>query len=149
MARAPSTFREQPSRADVRLRRNRPEDIIQRAVFDHLRVRCAPGVYAFHVPNGGRRSRVEAAILKGLGVRAGVPDVMAVKDGRTYGLEVKAPGGRLSAAQRSAHAALRAAGAIVVTSYGLDDAVAQLERWGLLRGQASIPANRVWEPRRQ
>jgi hypothetical protein len=84
-----------------------------------------------------------------LGVRAGVPDVIAIKDGRTYGLEVKAPGGRLSAAQRSAHAALRAAGASVVTSYCLDDAVAQLERWGLLRGQASLPADRVWEQTRQ
>jgi hypothetical protein len=138
MARAPSTFRQQPSRADVRRRRNRPEDLIQRAVFEHLALRSTPGVFAFHAANGGWRSRIEAAILKGFGVRAGVPDLIAVKDGRTYGLEVKAPGGRLSAAQRSAHAALRAAGANVVTSYSLDDAVAQLERWGLLRGKASI-----------
>jgi hypothetical protein len=121
------------------MRRARLEDIIQRAVFEHLRVRCAPGIFAFHPANGGWRSRIEAAILKGLGVRAGVPDVIAVKDGRTYALEIKRPGGRLTAAQNAAHAALRAAGATVVTSYSLDDAVAQLERWGLLRGKASIP----------
>ena len=150
MARTPSTFRQQRTRADVRPRpRNRPEDIIQRAVFEHLRIRSAPGIFAFHPANGGWRSHIEAAILKGLGVRAGVPDVIAVKDGRTYALELKPPGGRLTAVQNAAHAALRAAGAIVVTSYSLDDAVAQLERWGLLRGQASIRANRVWEQRRQ
>jgi len=135
-AHASSTFRQQASRADVRPRRNRPEDIIQRAVFEHLRVRCAPGVFAFHPPNGGWRSRIEAAILKGLGVRAGVPDVIAVKDGRTYALEIKSPGGRLTAAQNAAHAALRAAGATVLTSYSLDDAISMLEEWGLLRGRA-------------
>jgi hypothetical protein len=110
--------------------------MIQRAVFDHLHVRCAPDVYAFHVPNGGARSPIEGAILKGLGMRAGVPDVLAIKDGRTYGLEVKTPGGRLSAAQRSAHVALRAAGATVATAWGLDDALKTLETWGLLRGKA-------------
>jgi hypothetical protein len=121
----------------VRPRRNRPEDIIQRAVFEHLRVRSAPGVFAFHPANGGWRSHIEAAILKGLGVRAGVPDVIAVKDGCTYALEIKPPGGRLTVAQIDAHAALRAAGVNVVTSYGVDDALAQLEAWGLLRGQAT------------
>jgi hypothetical protein len=88
--------RQQPTRADVRLRLTRPENLIQRAVFEHLRVRSAPGVFAFHPANGGWRSPIEAAILKGLGVRAGVPDVIAVKDGRTYALELKPPGGRLN-----------------------------------------------------
>ena len=42
--------------------------------------------------------------MKGLGVRAGVPDVIAIKDGRTYALELKAEGGRLSEAQERAFA---------------------------------------------
>jgi integrase len=84
------------------------------------------------VPNGGARSRVEAKIRKGLGVRAGVPDLIAVKDGRTYALEIKSPGGLLTVAQNAAHAALRAAGAIVVTTYSLDDAITEriLTKWG-------------------
>ena len=45
--------------------RHRPEQAIQRAVFDHLRQRGAPGTFAFHPPNGGWRSVIEAAILKG------------------------------------------------------------------------------------
>jgi hypothetical protein len=114
--------------------RNRPEQAIQKAVFAHLAARPTRGVFAFHPANGGWRSRVEASIMKGLGVRAGVPDIIAVKDGRAYGLELKAPGGRLSAVQRNCHAALAAAGATVATAGSLDDALGLLERWGLLRG---------------
>jgi hypothetical protein len=40
-------------------------------VFEHLRWRGAPNVFAFHPPNGGKRSPTEAAIFKGLGARAG------------------------------------------------------------------------------
>jgi hypothetical protein len=114
----------------------RPEQDIQRTVFQHLTVRGAPGTFAFHPANGGWRSRTEAKILKGLGVTAGTPDVIAIRDGRAYALELKAKDGKLSPAQRWAHAALRQAGAEVATANGLDEALAWLEQWGLLRGRA-------------
>jgi hypothetical protein len=117
-----------------RPRTARPEQQIQRAVFQHLAVRAASAVFAFHPANGGWRSPVEGAILKGMGVRAGVPDIVAVKNGQCYALELKAPDGRLTPAQRDAHAALAAAGATVAVAYGLDDALARLEAWGLVRG---------------
>ena len=113
---------------------SRPEQQIQRAVFEHLAIRAASTVFAFHPANGGWRSRVEAAILKGMGVKAGVPDIIAIKGGRCYALELKAPDGRLTPVQRDAHAALAAAGATVAVAYGLDDALARLEVWGLVRG---------------
>lgn len=112
----------------------RPEQAIQRAVFDHLRHRPAGRVFAFHPPNGGKRSKIEAAIMKGLGVVAGVPDVIAIRDGRVYALELKAAHGRVSAKQFETRIAMEAAGAQVAVAVGLDAAVAQLERWGLLRG---------------
>jgi hypothetical protein len=121
--------------------RNRPEDAIQRAVFEHLTVRGASDVFAFHPANGGWRSRIEAAILKGLGVRPGVPDVIAIKAGQAYAIELKAPGGRMTEAQREAHAALRAAGAAVVVAYGLDDAIDHLERWKLVSGSSRRHGN--------
>jgi hypothetical protein len=70
------------------------------------------------------RNRPEQAIsiLKGLGVRAGIPDIIA----------------RLTAVQRDAHAALSEAGATVETACGLDAALNVLERWGVLRGVASL-----------
>jgi hypothetical protein len=88
------------------VRRQQPEAAIRRAVFEHLRIRPAAGVFAFHCPNGGARRPIEAAILKGLGVVAGVPDIIAIKDGRTYALELKAPSGKLSGSQRAAHVAM-------------------------------------------
>ena len=54
----------------------------------------------FHPANGGGRSRVEAKIFNGLGVRPGVPDlVLLIPGGRAAFIELKAGAGRLSAAQ--------------------------------------------------
>jgi hypothetical protein len=107
--------------------RNQPEQQIQRAVFQHLAIRGAHDCFAFHVPNGGWRTPIEAAILKGIGVKAAIPDIVAVRGGRFFGLELKAPGGRLTGAQGNA-------GAAVAVAYSLDDALARLELWKLLRG---------------
>ena len=114
--------------------RRRPEQQIQRAVLEHLKLRHAPGVYWFHVANGGYRAPIEAKVLKSLGVTAGVPDLILIRGGKAYGLELKAHGGHLSPAQRTAHVLMRAAGAEVEVVVGLDAALRQLESWGLLRG---------------
>jgi VRR-NUC domain len=111
------------------------EEEIQRAVFAHLAARgCG---FAFHPANGGWRSPIEAAILKGQGVKPGVPDIIVVKDGMTYALELKADGGRLSPAQTEALEAMRAAGAEVGVAFGLDEALRWLERHKILRGRAA------------
>jgi hypothetical protein len=94
-------------------------------------------VFAFHVPNGGYRKPVEAAILKGLGVVAGVPDVIVIHAGRCYALEIKAPGGRATPKQLAAIAAMEAAGAYTCIAENLDRALEVLERWQILRGRAS------------
>jgi hypothetical protein len=121
----------------ARHRRQQPEGAIQRAVFQNLRARGAPGVFAFAVPNGGYRTPVEAAIMKGLGVVPGVPDVIAIHEGRCYALEIKAPGGRATPKQLETIAAMEAAGAFTAIAEGLDRALAVLEAWKLLRGHAS------------
>jgi hypothetical protein len=116
--------------------RRRPEDAIQRAVFQHLRARGAPGLFAFHPANGGYRKPVEAAILKSMGVVAGVPDVIAIHEGRVFGLELKAEGGRATPKQQEAIAAMEAAGVFTAIAEGLDRALACLEAWGLLLGRS-------------
>jgi hypothetical protein len=118
-------------------RRSNPEAQIQRCVFQHLRARGAPGIFAFHPANGGYRKPVEAAILKSLGVVAGVPDVFIVHNGRCFALELKAEGGRATEKQLACIAALREAGAFTCIAEGLDRALACLEAWGLLKGRAS------------
>lgn len=115
----------------------RPEQQIQRAVFQHLATRKAKGTFAFAVPNGGYRRPIEAAIMKSMGTVAGVPDLICIRDGKTFALELKAGGGKPSAKQIETMAAMEAAGATVATATGLDAAIAQLESWGILRGRAS------------
>jgi hypothetical protein len=118
-------------------RRAQPEAQIQRVVFQHLRARGAPGLFAFHPANGGYRKPIEAAIMKGLGVVAGVPDIIAIHNGKVFAIELKAEGGRATDKQLECIAALREAGAFTCIAEGLDRALACLEAWGLLRGRSS------------
>ena len=117
------------------------ERLIQRAVFGHLRTRSMTGVFAFHPANGGYRKPVEAAIFNGLGVVAGVPDVIAFRLSKAYALELKTERGKLSPAQEAALEKLEAAGVICAVAYGLDEALAQLEAWQLLRGKSVASAS--------
>jgi len=114
----------------------RPEQTIQRAVFDHFALRGTPNTFAFHPFNGGRRSPIEAAIYTKLGVRPGVPDVIAIRDGHAFALELKAERGRLSQSQVETMRLLEQAGAHVAVATGIDAAIQQLERWELLKGTA-------------
>jgi hypothetical protein len=114
--------------------RRRAEAAIQRAVFQHLRLRGVPGVFASHPANGGYRKPIEAAILKACGVVAGVPHVICICQSKIYALELKAEGGRATPEQLEAVAAMEAAGAHCCIAEGLDRALAVLEGWGLLRG---------------
>lgn len=113
------------------------ESLVQKGVFQHLRLRGAFGLVAFAVPNGGWRSRTEAAIMSGMGVMPGVPDVLLFHCGKSYGLELKRLDGRVSAAQLEMHSRLRSAGMTVATAYGFDDALRHLQAWQLLRGASA------------
>ena len=74
----------------------------------------------FHVPNGGKRSKVEAARFKAMGVQAGVPDLfLPVPRGAYHGLfiEMKAPKGRTSNAQNTWIEKLKSNGYAVKVCY--------------------------------
>jgi len=113
----------------------RIEDDIQRAVIQHLKERGVPGVVYWHTPNGGKRRKTEAAILKGLGVRAGVSDLIFVHNSRIFALELKAPEGRPTESQMEFISDLNAAGGYGCIAHGLDRALKALETWGLLKGR--------------
>ena len=114
-------------------RRARPEQQLQRSLVQHLTLRAVPGVWWCHVPNGGARTAIEGAIFRSLGVQAGAPDLILIREGQAHGLELKADGGRLTPAQADCHQRMRAAGARIAVARGIDAAIEQLERWGLLR----------------
>src|SRR5262249_49840306 len=121
-------------------RREYPEDQIQRAVCQHLKLRGVPGLVFWHTPNGmklggkmnAKGIAIQGARIKGLGVRAGVSDWILVHEGKIYALELKAPGGRATEAQLEFHADMQRAGAFCCVAEGLDRALAVLEQWGLL-----------------
>jgi hypothetical protein len=112
------------------------EQQIQRGIFQHLRARAVPGAFFWHPLCGGFRRPKEAAIFKGLGAIAGLPDVLVLHQGQLYAIELKREGGRPSEAQLACLAALQRAGAFTAVAEGLDRALACLEAWGLLRGRS-------------
>jgi hypothetical protein len=113
------------------------EEAIQRAVFQHLRTRGALDTFAFHPRNSGRDQRWLAGLNSGLGVVSGTPDVIIVKGGTVYGLELKTERGRLSPDQLRVHNEMRTAGCEVGVAFGLDQAVKWLEARGILRGSVA------------
>ena len=121
-------------------RRRRIEVCVQRTVCQHLRIRGVHGLLFWHTPNGGKRRPIEAAIMKSLGVRAGVADLILLHAGRIFALELKAESGRPTAEQMQFISDFNAAvapngGACI--AHGLDRALRVLETWGLLRGDSA------------
>jgi hypothetical protein len=85
--------------SEIQPRDRNAEARIQAAIVEWIRM-VAPDLIAFHVPNGGLRTKAEAARLKWVGTLAGVPDVVVLGlDGRCWLIEVKGPGGSLSPEQ--------------------------------------------------
>ncbi len=59
--------------------------------------------------------------LQGLGSYPGLPDMQAVKDGRTIYIEIKRPGGRQSPGQKKFQQELEAAGGVYIVAREVDD----------------------------
>jgi VRR-NUC domain len=111
---------------------------IQAAIVEWIRT-VAPNVLVFHVPNGGFRSKVEAARLKWTGVVAGVPDLAIIAPGgRAHFLEIKTTSGRLSEDQRDVIGALAKLGSPVMTVTSVDDARRAFAGWGISTREASL-----------
>ena len=140
-------MRYQDAIAAVKPRRQKPEDAIQIAVADQLRARAKPGVVWWHTPNGarlggkfvkaknGKSFPLQGARLKKFGVRAGVSDILAFFNGEMFCLELKAPDGRPTEGQLEFLSDMKEQGAYGCVAEGLNEAIAVLEAWGLLRGR--------------
>lgn len=86
--------------------------------------------FLFHIPNGGMRSKVEAAIMKAEGVKPGIPDLLLSIMAQGYGglyIELKALKGRApTEKQLMWHARLRDQGYKVCVCYGWRAAAVQI-----------------------
>ena len=86
----------------------------------------------FHIPNGGKRDRKEAARLKAEGVKPGVPDVfLPVPRGGYHGLwiELKVDGGKPSKEQRDWLEYLNGTGYCALLCYGWQTAQMEIEQY--------------------
>jgi hypothetical protein len=87
---------------------------------------------AFHVPNGGSRNKIEAAKLKRMGVKRGVPDVvLMVARGGFHGMciELKSLTGRTSPEQKDWIERLTAEGYLALVCKGWIQAKSALENY--------------------
>ena len=79
----------------VKKKIKRPEQSVQIGIFNNLKPlmayqKCRQFI-ALHIPNGGGRSEIEAAIFKAMGVMAGAADILLLfppQDGAPYGKAV-------------------------------------------------------------
>jgi hypothetical protein len=110
----------------VRVRRQHPEDDLQRSVVQFLRLALPPDAVHFSIPNGGKRHPREAARMVGLGLVSGIPDICVIHRGRVAFIELKAKAGVMSAAQKEMTRRLVYCGAAVCLCRSVEDVEAQL-----------------------
>ena len=109
------------------------EHDLQCAICDYLDIRR---VCYWAVPNGGKRSKIEASRMQKSGVKSGVPDITIVHEGQFYGLEVKkpktlTPKGRLSKNQKNMIERIETAGGDVKVVYSVQDTIEAFIDWGI------------------
>jgi hypothetical protein len=113
------------------MRRNL-EGPIHAAVLAYLRRQYPKAVIA-HVPNQTdvKGSNIARAIAKQkmMGMLVGFPDLLMLHDGRFYGFEVKAEGGRTSDAQKAVGEAIIASGGFWAVVRSIDDVRERMEEW--------------------
>lgn len=109
---------------------NRPEQELQKSVVEYLEL-AKPRCIWFHVPNGGARSKTEAAIMKGLGVKAGVADLIFLWKDRCSFIELKTEKGRISKAQVAFMEECGEYGIGYVTCHSLEEVFFWLKTWDI------------------
>jgi hypothetical protein len=106
------------------------EDRIQASVVQYVRT-VAPDVLIAAIPNGGLRTKREAAKLKWTGVLSGMPDLILLFEGGCALWETKRATGRLSPAQKDIHDRLDRMRVPRAVVRSVDDARRELAALGL------------------
>ena len=119
-----------------RPKRRNPEEALQIQLVSILRL-MRPAPFFMHIPNGGRRSAVEGARFKAMGVLPGAPDLLFIlPDGRAAFLELKAGKNKLTADQEAFQWACRERWVNYCVAYTLEEALEAVSIW---HPKASLP----------
>ncbi len=121
------------------MKRAQPEMQIHKAIMSFLDSALPSTVRAFHPANGGRRDAKTGAMLKALGVKAGVADIVLVRQGGVMAfIEVKAGKGSSSPAQKEWQDWCGENGVPYAVVRSIGDVQAVLTDWNIeLRGQVA------------
>jgi len=114
-----------------RRKMRRVEQAFQQRVAYILDLVRTPAWLWWHVPNGGWRSKVEAGILKSMGLKAGVHDVHILFAGRLHTIELKAPGETMEPEQETFADDMRAAGGLCAVAETVEQVMALLDTWNI------------------
>lgn len=112
------------------MRHNRLEQMLQRQIADFLRVGLGGSAWFTCFPAGGG-GRLRGAILAGMGLKPGVPDLLIIDAGRALWIELKTPKGSVSPVQKECHSHLALARSTVAVCRSLEDVIAFLHREGV------------------
>lgn len=113
-------------------KRGNLEQKLQIAVINYVRM-AFPDVLIFAVPNGGKRSLIEAALMKKMGVLAGVSDLLLFWGGGHGAIELKRPDKKavMSDSQIAFSEIWTKRGGKFACCNSLDGVEAALKSWGL------------------
>lgn len=103
------------------------EDNLQKAVARYLDL---IGSFWFHCPNGGSRNGIEAAKLKGMGVKPGIPDCMILDQRRGFAglaIELKVGYNKPSEQQLEQLDKLVLRNWMVVVSWSLEEVISAID----------------------
>lgn len=115
----------------------RPEQALHIQVAQFMRVALPPEIVWLHVPNGGKRTRAEAALFKVMGQLPGAADLLVILPGGQCGwIELKARAGVVSDAQHEFGHRVKALGCGHQVCRTIEEVEATLARWLKLKGLA-------------
>lgn len=116
-----------------------PETIIHLSIVKYLTLlENQRRLFFFHPANGGARTAREGALLKRMGVKPGVADLLICRPGgKVAFVEIKSGKGRESISQKETAERIRSLGFEPHVVRSLDEMIALCEGWGLVRVRAA------------
>lgn len=108
-----------------------PEDAVHFPIVEYLRFYLPNEVVWFHVPNGGNLPVQFKMKLKKRGQLPGAPDLVFLWPKGWGGIEIKAEGGRLSAAQKAVRERFINAGGRYAVCRSIEDVEETMREWAI------------------
>jgi hypothetical protein len=110
------------------------EHKLQVMLLDYLERAARKDCYWFAIPNQANRGIMNAVRMKAEGLRSGIADIcIMLPEGKACWLEMKKPGGSLSAPQKVFRYRCEQLGHPWAMARSLDEAIPHLREWGVLK----------------